>query len=531
MARIVFENMGRYGIIKDRLAHTLPLEAWSDGANIRFWEGAVQRVLGHTSIWTPVVDPWWMMPVITETQAFWVYAGQTKVYAVDQAGTHADISRTSGGAYNAGFQTNWTGTIVNGIPVFNNGSDVPQMWLNPALGTPLVALTAWPAGYSTRILRTLREFMVALDLTEGGVRYPYNVLWSHPALPGTVPSTWNVADQTKDAGEKPLADEGGIIIDFLPLKDVGIIYRETKTHGMQYVGGSSVFRLWPIHTLSGIFSKHCVVPLAIERHSERHFVMTHEDVLVHDGQTAESVIDLRMRRWLFQQIDETNYRRTHVAANPGKNEVWINIPSATGQCTRALIWNYKEDKWTIRDLPSPNWVASGILSPAASQIWNADDTPWASDQTAWDDPPYPPQSKRILMGTNGAGRKLLLADASNQLNGVDFSAFVERVGLAIVAQDKEGNPKFDLEVRKLCTEIWPRIDAPPGAKIDIYAGTQEEVNDSVRWNGPFPFIVGTDLKVTPLVSGRLLGVKFVMSGNYFCRLHGFDMEIQSLGKY
>lgn len=521
--------MGRYGIIKDRLAHTLPLEAWSDGANVRFYENSVQRVQGHSNVWTPEIDPWWLMPVQTESQLFWMYASGAKVRVVDQSNVDTDITRAAGGDYTSNFLQPWNGGVINGIPVVTNGGDVPQMWNPPTAATKLVALSNWPAGYTARVLRPLREFLVALDITKAGTRYPYNVLWSHPAQPGSVPSTWDVTDTTKDAGEKPLADEGGIILDMVPLKDVGIIYRQMRTHGMQYIGGASVFRLWPLSTFTGVFARHCV--RAFNLRGERHFVVTNDDVIVHDGQTIQSVVDARMRRWIFQQTDPTYNQRTHVVHLAAKNEMWIVIPHLTGQCVRAAVWNYADDKWSIRDLPTINFADSGFISPDAALTWDSDPNVWDTDSSAWDDLPYPPQSKRVLMGVPGAARKLHMADLTNQWDGVNFNAFVERVGLAVVAQDPEGNPKFDLEVYKLCTEVYPRLDAPAGAQIDIYVGTQNEVNEAVVWHGPYPFVAGTDKKVNPLVSGKLLGVKFVMAGNYSCRLHGFDMQIEPLGKY
>lgn len=529
MPRIVFENLGRYGIIKDRLAHTLPLEAWSDGANVRFYEGSTQRVLGHQLVWTPQVDPWWLLPVSTEAQTFWLYAGAAKVRVIDQSDVDTDITRVSGGDYTANFELGWNGGLINGIPVITNGSDVPQMWNPPQATTKLTALSNWPANYSARILKPLREFLVALDITKSGTRYPYNVLWSHPALPGAVPASWDISDPTRDAGEKPLADEGGIILDMVPLKDIGVIYRETKTHGMQYIGGEQIFRLWPITNFSGAHARHCAKAFNLK--GEKHFVVTADDVIVHDLQTTESAADSRMRRWIFQQVNSDYFSRMHVVHNPGKNEMWIILPYVQGDAIRAAIWNYQENKWTIRDLPTISFAESGILQPVSALNWDADAASWASDSSAWDDPPYPPQSKRILMATRGASRKLLAADLTNQVEGVNFDAFVERVGLAVIGQDREGAPKFDLEVRKLCTGIWPRLDAPHGARIDVFLGTQERVNDAVLWHGPYPFIAGVDERVTPLAAGRLLGVKFVMSENHFCRLHGFDIDIELLGKF
>lgn len=530
MPRVNFTNMGRFGIIKDRPAQELPFEAWSDGNNVRFYENCVQRLLGHETVWTPTVDPWWLLPIRTEAQLFWLYANSTAVYVSDQSGTQTDITRAAGGPYAANFQIGWNGGVLNGIPVVNNGVDVPQMWTPPTAGTDLQALTGWDANYRCRVIRPLRNFLVALDITKSGTRYPLNVLWSHSALPGAVPSSWDTTDATLDAGEQAIAETAGFVLDMVPLKDVGIVYKEDATWIMQFVGGNSVFKLTRLRKFGGLFTRHCARPFDLN--GEKHFVVTQDDVIVHDGQISGSVIDARLRRWLFNQIDLTNYQRLHVAHNPSKKEMMVCIPASAGQCTRAALWNYYEDRWSIRDLPSVNFVETGLVAPVGvSGVWDSDTETWDSDSSAWDESMFLPTSERMLFGIPGSSRVLSAADNSNQFNGVNFNAYVERTGLAIVGQDRQGNPIYDTESHKLCTEIWPRVEAPVGSQMLISVAKQDEPNDPITWVGPFTFTVGTDKKVNPMVGGKLLGVKFEFNGNAFFKLFGFDMELQITGRY
>lgn len=529
MPRIIFENMGRVGIVKDRPPHDLPLEAWSDGNNVRFFEDSVQRMLGHSPVWTPVVDPWWLLPVQTEAQLWWMYPGAAKVYVVDQAGTHTDITRTVGGDYAPNFQAGWNGGVLNGIPVITDWIDVPQMWNPPQASTKLAPLTAWDANNRAKVIRPLRNFLVALDITKTGTRYPFNVLWSHSALPGAVPSSWDTTDATKNAGEVPLAETGGFVIDMVPLRDIGIIYKEDSTWIMQFVGGNAVFRFLRLKKFGGILTRHCA--RAFDANGEKHFVVTRDDVIVHDGQTSTSVVDKRVRRWLGASIDQTNYQRTHVFHNPFRSELGIAIPSSTGHNTKAALWNYKDDKWSIRDLPSAYFVESGLISPAVSDVWDSDPGVWDADPTVWDERPFGGSTERMLIAVPGSSKKLYLGDDTNQFDGANFNSYVERTGLAIIGQDREGRPKYDLEAYKLCTEIWPRVRGDAGALVNISVATQEQPSNSVSWKGPFPFIIGTDKKVNPMVGGKLLGVKFEFPGAAAVQLTGFDMELMITGKY
>jgi hypothetical protein len=77
---------------------------------------------------------------------------------------------------------------------------------------------------------------------EGGTPYPFMVKWSNLAVPGALPSTWNEADATQDAGEFDLAEGQDPIVDGLGLKDSFIVYKESSTWALDYIGGAFVLK-------------------------------------------------------------------------------------------------------------------------------------------------------------------------------------------------------------------------------------------------------------------------------------------------
>ena len=80
--------------------------------------------------------------------------------------THSDITRLSS-AYAVTFTENWNGVVFGGIPIFNNGQDIPQMWIGaPALALKLTNLTAWPATISAKIIRNFNSYLVAFNIRE-----------------------------------------------------------------------------------------------------------------------------------------------------------------------------------------------------------------------------------------------------------------------------------------------------------------------------------------------------------------------------
>lgn len=519
------------GVIKDLPPHELPMEAFSDITNMRAQDGALQKFLGHTQAFVPTVDPYWLLPVRIPTDYFWMYPSSAKVYVVTQStGVSTDITRTVGGDYTGGYNK-WTGAVLNGIPVISDGVDIPQQWSPPNTGTPLAALANWPATYKCGSIRAFKNFLVALDITKGSTRYPTLVKWSHPADPGAVPVSWDETDATRDAGEAPISESLGDCIDSLGLGNYHIIYKQDSAYSMEFIGGVFVFKFTRILKASGILARNCA--RSFYRGGEMHAVFGVQDIYMHDGRVAQSIVDERMRKWVYANMDKTNLDKCFVTANPFWSEIWFCFPLTGSTLPNiALVWNYTKNTLSFRDLPLPAFIENGTVSPILQpDIWSGDSAPWSSDVTLWGEASYTPQIDKLLMAIPGGGgvRNLYMADAGNQFDATSFFSRAERVGLTIAGIDRYGKSYENLDVLKQLNKIWPRIEAPAGSVIQIYAASQMERNDPIVWQGPFNFTVGTDAFVCPLLTGRLLGVKFQATGNFNWKLYGYDLEIVARG--
>src|SRR5258706_476813 len=83
------------------------------------------------------------------------------------------------------------------------------------------------APHFAKIIRSFGPYLLALNVTKGANIYPHMVKWGHPADPGSVPSSWDETDETKDTGEKDLPDvTAGVIQDGLPLQGNFYVYKE-----------------------------------------------------------------------------------------------------------------------------------------------------------------------------------------------------------------------------------------------------------------------------------------------------------------
>lgn len=527
---IPIKNVGTVGIIMDTLPHMLPPNAWSDGQNIRFQDGFARRMTGHTPVYgTPSGAPNWLLPVPTASEQLWLYANTTAAFCVDSARNHTDITRLLG-PYTGNLTDNWNGGLLQGIPVINNGIDDPQMWNPASPATDLIKLTAWPATTKVKCLRPFKAYLFGMDWEEGGVRYPHKVRWSHAAQPNAVPSSWDVTDPTVDAGQATLPDEGGYVLDSKPLGDLNMVYKEDQIWAFQYVGGQQVFKPVKIASEAGMLTRDCVA--SFYAGGRRHAVFGSDDLLIHDGNSIQSIADKRMRRWLFNQLDSSNYRRCFVVPNYVAREIWFCfVPTGQTLATMCLPWNYRDGTFSpFREMPGIRYATSGLVNDTAAGItWDTDAGTWDADTGSWDDRLYGSASRKVVMGLSTP--TLQMADQGTQFAGVNYTSYLERVGISYSSVDRDGNPKSDMESRKLMTELWPRIEAPAGTQVDIYCGAHDDVNVGVTWQGPFPFIVGTHRKVNPMVAGRFLAVKFQSNANADWALHEYAYDVKVVGKY
>ena len=84
-----------------------------------------------------------------------------------------------------------------------------------------------------------------------------------------------------------------------------------------------------------------------------------------------------------------------------------------------------------------------------------------------------------------------------------MTSYVERSGLAIVGQKRNGDPVSDFENRKIATRIWPKATGGP---FEVRVGTQEIQGGAITYDTAQTFTPGTDQYLDTCVSGRLIAV-------------------------
>jgi hypothetical protein len=511
MAWVPIPDLGQ-GLNLDGTPEEIALGVSTDGRNIRYRAGYAQRFHGMRSVYTtPLVTPYHVTQYTVGTTRNVVYAGLQKTYA-DDGTTQTDITN----ANNTGATDDrYTGGIFNGVYIQNNGVDVPQFWGgNTALN--LANLTAWPAGYKAGFMRPFKNYLVAGDITRGGVRERGTVLWSHIADPGTIPTSWDIADPTKDAGDISLSETNGTLIDCLPMGDMNVLYKDDAIHFQQAIQSSQIFRFGRLPGDSGLIARGCVAA-----YPGGHVYLTPGlDVVTHSGQGLQSILEGRMRTWLAANINTAQAQRSFLVAYQETHELLICFPSGSAVvCDKALIWNWKDNTFALRDLPNVTYGSAGQVTIAgAADTWSAASGTWDTETSSWGDGGGGVTAQPRVIFTTSAPA-LALFDDSKQDMGANFTGTFEFSGWSMDSPESV----------KLARGLRPLVDAASGATVYFQLGASMTADVYPTWGAPQPFVVGTDIEIFSFARGRFLAMRGYASVPF--RMRSAKMDVVALGAY
>ena len=517
MPLININQVGAIGVIRDLSTHEIPNNAWSDAKNVRFLDGNAVQFYGHGQVYgTPTNIPQHVLAAQISGARYWIYLTAANAYAVTNSGGSTVTTDITHATPRTGVVNQWTSTMLSGIPIVNVGdtSKVPMTWdLN--LANKFVDLPAWPANTYCKSLRAYKNFLVALNITKAGVNYPFMVKTSHPADPGSVPSSWDHTDATKDAIEADIAEGQDPIIDGLQLRDSFMIYKESSVWRMDYTGGQYVFKFSKVLGISGSLNKNCIAEI-----DGFHVVLTNQDVVVHDGQTATSVLDKQTRRDLFANIDATASDKCFVFKNPFFNEVFICYPSV-GQtvCDKAMVWNYKDKTVSFRDIPNLNHANFGAVDNSLNSTFDSDSLPFDSDLSLFNSSDFVPSTARVMLASSD--NKLFMLDSSASWDGALPSAYLERRGLSFGAPDKI----------KLIRGIRPRIVGSTGYTVQIQVGWSNDPYADPTWGATMTHTIGSTVANDCFVSGRYIAIRIITGTGYQWRLDSYDVDVDVSGSW
>lgn len=370
MERLKLAGFGRNGAVLDVAEYDAPPESFNEVRNARFNSTGAVAFSGHKSVLSPApITPLWLRVFPPVDFPRWVYADLSKVYVFDDG--HIDISRSGGYAGNA--NERWQGEIFSGVGIFNNTIDVPQMWPAFNSATQLADLDNWPTNIRCKALRPFKNYLIAMYLIEDGNDHPFRVRWSHPADPGTVPISWDISNPAYDAGEMEFSETDDYLVDGKTLGESFIVYKQKTAHTMFLTGNSFIFGQRTIISGRGALTRDCVQDIP-----GGHFVAGLDDIYVHSGQkgSEQSLVEAKVRKWIYNQIDASNYFNCFTVDYKSENEIWFCFPEAgETYATIAMVWNKVTGGIGFRDLQQTPFIWSGQVDERTEDgdIWGGEE--------------------------------------------------------------------------------------------------------------------------------------------------------------
>ena len=523
-------DVASIGAVGDVPSYMIPSEAWTTALNMRYSDEGMEALDGWTQVFgTPLFAPHFHIPVASPQINYWLYTSLSRAAVYDGV-NHTDITRLSGN-YTTTDSWQWNGTMLGGIAIVNNGVDTPQYWATADPSVKLANLPNWdPLSLSikARVIRAFGPYLVAISITVGGTQFPHRVRWSHPADPGSVPISWDVTDPTVDAGEVDFSDaQSGVLLDALPLGSTMFLYKESSVWKMKYVGGQQIFDFGqaPWLNTAGLLSPRCV---CITGDGMKHVLATQDDIIWHDGNTVNSVLNLKQRKRLQNDIDDTNFGQSFMFANPFRNEVWFCYPQQGSiYPDTAIIMNYHTAGGTSFTVTTADGIT--FRNAVAGNIEGSFAEMWDSGTDTWDDDtgPWSVLERRRVVLASPANTKFYKLGQSATRDGTIFTSTLTREGLALIGKKKDGTVIEDFQRMKMIKRIWPKVS---GSSVNIKFGAAQTVGGAVAWSSPVIYDPNAMVYADPgPMAGRAVGID--ISGTGVFRLDGYKIDMIPMGEF
>ena len=363
----------KIGIIKDSPAFSLPPSAYTDGRNVRFHDGVVSKIPGEVNILgslvnmsNNMVDPehiaYWPNPITPQ----YVYINKTHVYTMNSAGGIHNINKNSAPYASS---DEWHSAIFTGgyALVLNSTVGTPQYVIDTTTDgsvPDLQDLPGWTYGTTTSvtagIIQAFNNVLIAGNITaviDGStVRSPGTIRISTQAPAGSIPQVWQAGPNTDTADEFELSATSPVVA-MVQQQGQMICYTNDSIHAVGVTANASTARV--VTTSYGALSRTSVIEF-----DGQHLVVGSDDIYTFGGHpgSIKSVADGKVRDDFYKNLSPLYAEKTFIVRNNRFDEIWICYPDLTshGRCNTALIWNYRDNTWTVRDLPD---CSSGVTGP------------------------------------------------------------------------------------------------------------------------------------------------------------------------
>jgi hypothetical protein len=365
------------------------------------------------------------------------------------------------------------------------------------------------------------------------------VRFSDIALANTAPSSWDETNTTKSAGFNDLAQMTTPIIDGATLGSNFLIYSSDQVWLMEFVGGTFIFNFRKLFNDYGIINQNCVVEV-----EGKHYVFDQDDIYITDGVTVQSIVDGRVKNYIYSGMDTGAFDRCFVQFDQSREEIYFCYKSSDDMadftngngCNRAAVYNYRSNTWSFLDLPNVYAGTSANISTVATYAstgltYATVGGTYASQDAGFD--------RHILMlgqlstadgltnhkiyGLDGINENTALTSPLNTVATKDIK--LERVGIDL------DELQLPLTGYKHIIKMTPQFSTIASDKtFKVTMGAADLASDVPVYDLTYSFDTATEYKIDSRSAGRYLSYKIETSGIKDFTVSGFDFDVLATGR-
>ncbi len=554
-------GLGAAGLNTDVLDFDLPIQAVTTAKNVIFSEGNVRKGIGYSMLdiaELPEIDGnperyeaiWFEGWVSRNNNVYLIVVGRDEIHHnedrvfVYDAGANtwgdatSDLFPDLGTAYDLAGE--WQTTIFGGTVVVNNGLDTPAYLDLGAEPLTLAYLPGWDDDWVAKVIRSYKDFLIALNMSEGGGSTETNaVRWSDAAGENSIPQTWVTATDNI-AGKTFISSNDGIIVDGAQLNDSFMIYTDRSAHAMSFIGGTGIMTTRKVFQ-NGIYSRNATAAF-----DTYHLTVGRVGVYTTDGSRVNHVGKDRVDNDFYGLISaDENTVDPYLIADQSQKIAAYLFPSAIsqGKLDRALVYNWHTNTYSYQDYQS---------QAIPLEFIKADFSPIPGETVKWSnfdntDPlTYPPadaggdtwadfsgikwsgfredEVQAILIFLAEDGRFYQAGEQFWHRDGGAFEAQVIRTGI-----DLDDVYQGNTEGLKHIFRILPQIKGT--GTVQFRFGTSMNPDIGYSWTSYIDYVIGTDYKVdVRLPGGRYLAYEIYSNdSDGFWQIGGMDLDARSEG--
>jgi len=409
----------------------------------------------------------------------------------------------------------WQTTTFNGgyAIVINDGQRIPKYvdYTSSVLAINFTDIPGWNytsgVTVSAKVIRPLGYSLVAANLkltntNTGQVTYaPSTVRISDPAAPGGFPSVWMPGIATTTADEFDLSTTSPLL-DMGELRGSMFLYAEDSISILSINTG--VTRVQPYSTSFGILNTDCVVEF-----EGNHFVVDRNDIYIHNGSgNITSIATDYVREYLFDNLSYANQNKVFVKKDSYNREIWVCYPKGSNlTCNEALIYNYRNKVWSVRDLPNITYMFNALMVEPYLEI---------------------PQKNTMIMLTGN--QHTMDTNSDYKMYNTSTDTFLPIHSYVTKEKLNSGDLLGNNQINSLSL-VFDKV--PAGTDIDVKVTGENTFNSEPDWANPrnnFTFkaddLRAQGYKVDPRVNGRFISYSIDAYGPWRLALIGIDATVK-----